>query len=583
MTLLTIGLLATCVKPMYIDQVKAVNATWGSPSNLSKYPNVSLYYLGGYLPCPFPIKNYLNLPGVGEDYASAFHKQFRGLQTLLQLSPSQFYLIGGTDNYFNIPKLLKLLSFSSFCLSSLASSLASSLSEEKEEKAKDKKEEKDLFLGNYVCGENSCRKIGENFIYFLSGGAGILLSRTTVEKIVAMTDTIVNDWPIICYASKNDNLIPACDVTLAYYLHRMGILPTIDKRFYSHNYQGLDYGRVAMPLTIDAMDLITCHYMTPEDMYTYHSLIHDHENLSGWTWIVTWENKMILSLPLNLILMVDDEKVLDLWNFRKSKGLLDKTYFFPNNKSIYDIIKLNPFLSSHFAFLSSFDPRLINRDWFENVMKVNRNKLSYGFNLYSPEGNHDIKSDFYTGRIDYFRKLEPLKSEKLGTVYQSHPDWFEFYYGDHLNNYCQIHENISSIYHNLINVTMTHCKYLLCLDICEKVISSYRNRGFHTDEITMIQIFDAYFIAAWWTSQHHLCKIAINYMMELSIIPTKEIIYHTDYLRLAIPQNWTVINNLSEATDLVKHHYLLYIDGPISKASYILANPCIRPQNMRLD
>ena len=143
--MLSIGVMATNINDKYKQQIDACLQTWCKDA---EERDAKVYFFGGYIAYTnadgSSYKNYINLPNVGENFGSAFYKQFLGLKWLYDNSPSQWYHLVGTDTYVNIANLIKLI--------------------------KNYKSTDDICLG----GHGDERQIGLRRIYFHSGGSGFV-------------------------------------------------------------------------------------------------------------------------------------------------------------------------------------------------------------------------------------------------------------------------------------------------------------------------------------------------------------------------------------------------------------------------
>jgi hypothetical protein len=236
---------ACYTKEPYKSQINCVNNTWGK--KCEEYKNVKLlYFLGEQKIHEFKDTDcikYINLPGVKDDYLSASHKQFLGLKYIYDNYNPKFVICCGTDTYLNIPKLLIYINTfnSNDC----------------------------LYIGGHGCN----RQIGINNYYFHSGGAGVILSYNCLQKIYKLLDNLVDTWINICKLNNIQELIPACDVAISYYLQQPDINVTIktnDLSFIGCNYMGNNCCRNK----INLQNLISCHYMSENDFYNYTTILN---------------------------------------------------------------------------------------------------------------------------------------------------------------------------------------------------------------------------------------------------------------------------------------------------------------------
>jgi hypothetical protein len=562
-TLLTVGLMASCINEKYINQLNAVSKTWAA-----KIPNgIKLYYLAGNTPCVLPeIKpNYLNLPAVGEDYNSAFSKQFLGLKTLVRLSPSKFYFIGGTDNYVVWNRLISLLE---------------SLNPNNE-----------IYLG-----DGGFTTVLGKQLYFISGGGGIILSHATASRLADAAVEILEQWPVIAALSLNERnenfLLPACDVAIAYYLKQWGIEPIINPYFYRFNHLGLNdarkNGAAEVGINIDLEKMITCHYMTPEDMHTFNILIEKLQTNKGTTYIshfsATEDNA---ETKQNLVVICNALEYPQAWKqHRESNAYFlisskvkvnGKTTIYPRFEeidkylSIIEVIKLNPFNSSHFLYGDScaLAQELIPKFQLRNEV-----------NLYCTGITQDgarINLSLIGGRFDYLQtfceEMIKLKSDLpawdlpvVQALIKQKPSDYKFIYPEPITALADI-----------IKPARYLGQYDLCIDAAEITLSNAV-----CEENLELSILNEYFVAAWWKRDFKKCESIMNQMISLPCNPSEEIIRNTDYLHLVIPKARIVLEEEPKDVDLEKYHYFICGNYPITNKSYFLCNPSYRPSNLKI-
>jgi hypothetical protein len=385
---IAIGVMVTTVNKKYRDQLKGCVNTW---IDTAKKHNVPVFLLAGNgLSDEFDL---VNLPGVKEDYQSAFFKQFTGLKYMKDNCDSEFYMIVGTDNYVNIPNLLQLL---------------------------DKYDSKnDLYIG----GHGDSRTIDNRSIYFHSGGAGFILTKSVVEKLDTNfnLDNIYVQWEKILSRNNEVYLLVACDVAIAYFCELIGITATKEINFYSCNYYGRCYTdtvKCCSRQDINIDTIISCHYMDPQNLYEYHTyLTTSIESYSRqfdeindkWTLVTCLydlgkyndspgkglENykkhgQFLLSLPINLVIFCDPEEEEYFKQERAKHGYLSKT-------KIFSI----PF--DQFPYYSYKDRIVENR----KINKINDGRNTYLYFVL-------VSSKFFM--IDTIINHNPFKSEYFGWI-----------------------------------------------------------------------------------------------------------------------------------------------------------------------
>lgn len=345
---LAICVMATAINDKYVNQIKACLNTWYLDA---KTYNVTTKFFGGFMFYLHP--DYIQLPGVGEDYKSAFAKQFYGLRWLYLNAPADYYLVIGTDNYVNIENVLALL-------------------------IKYRNNKHNLYIGNH--GFVAQAVAGTNF-YFHSGGAGFILSHNCLSLIANNIDNIIAEWPLICAMSPPGmDMLPSCDVAIAYHLRKINVIPIQEPNFYACNYKGKMQGKDCC--TIREIDKINvCHYMSIVDMYTYHYYLHKYDTQDcslEYTVILS-----ITSLPgferfikaIDKLVVIGGNYINEIYKLRRGK--LEQTMIYESNVNYYDIVVNNPFNTTHFIYVNTLvDLNMLNHF----IMGVdNHNGQLYGY------------------------------------------------------------------------------------------------------------------------------------------------------------------------------------------------------------
>ena len=120
----------------------------------------------------------------------------------------------------------------------------------------------------YIGGHGDYRIIGNDNIYFHSGGAGFILSNSVLSELYPLLCNIQNEWKNICLINNVKYLIIACDVSIAYYVGKMIDIEIIkNKNFYSCNHKGLCYNNTFLCCgeKVNISEMISCHNMTMRD------------------------------------------------------------------------------------------------------------------------------------------------------------------------------------------------------------------------------------------------------------------------------------------------------------------------------
>lgn len=229
----------------YKLQMDSINLTWGK--KCESYKNIKIiFFLGeekknGFTDTEFI--NYVNLPGVKDDYLSASYKQFLGLKYIYEHYNPKFIICVGTDTYLNIPKLMLYINTFDYLDT--------------------------LYIGGHGCE----RQIGTTNYYFHSGGPGFIITYSCLTKIYSLLGNIMDDWINIC--KDVPSLIPACDVAISYYLQQpyinAKIIKTNDLSFINCNYQGFPcHPHVAIN------NIISCHLMSEFDFYKFTCILNNN-------------------------------------------------------------------------------------------------------------------------------------------------------------------------------------------------------------------------------------------------------------------------------------------------------------------
>lgn len=349
MVLLGICVMTTIINPFYTNQLKSVLETWYQDA--LDHHLLIRFYVGNQTDSKYPLTP---LPGVGEDYQSAFLKQFLGLKDLYQEDPD-FLLVVGTDNYVVLSRLLQDL--------------------------EQWNPDDPLYLG----GHGLYRQLDQKAIYFHSGAAGFILSRGGMKKILPHLDHFSDRWREICQRNNSLYLLPAGDVALGYLVQSEGIegIQTIKlPHFHGCNYRG--YFRNEFRCCTDHIDLDQiriCHYMTPQDNREYRAYLlnqkrDDYSEVSSidpyLTGIISiyqpadlYYLEPLIKSNLSLVIrtrLAFRKKLLKMSRNRKEKGqpliFYSSEYKLGQNskrhkklEDLEEILQNNPFKSSYFFCL----------------------------------------------------------------------------------------------------------------------------------------------------------------------------------------------------------------------------------------
>lgn len=223
----------------YRNQIKKIKETY------EKYCNKDvkmLFFLGENKYANYHEDNFIYLPNIGDDYISASYKQQLGLKYIHDNYNPDFVLCCGTDTFINIPKLLLFI--------------------EKFDR------NKNLYIGGHGCHRN----ISGKSYYFHSGGPGFIISNECLKKLYPYLNNLTDNWTKICKDSGIDNLIPACDVAISYFLQyyvHTDVIKTNDLSFIHCNHRGYPchVNKIIMK------DIISCHSMSLKDFDEFNNIL----------------------------------------------------------------------------------------------------------------------------------------------------------------------------------------------------------------------------------------------------------------------------------------------------------------------
>jgi hypothetical protein len=243
----------------YKKQIIKINETWGLQV---LNHNIKLLFFLGEEVNELIGENYIHLPNVKNDYLSASYKQFLGLKYIYEKYNAKFVLCCGTDTYINIKKLMLFIS--------------------------NLNESDNLYIG----GHGSEREICKKKIYFHSGGPGFILTNGCLKKLYPLLDNITDNWIKICSENNTNELIPACDVAIAFFLQLPELETTIikidDYSFINCNHRGMincyEYAYPCCGNLISMNKIISCHSMSLQDFDEFtHILIENNYFLSTFS------------------------------------------------------------------------------------------------------------------------------------------------------------------------------------------------------------------------------------------------------------------------------------------------------------
>jgi len=224
----------------YKDEVLKIEETWGKRA--AKKGVKILYFLGEEPTDLHDSSKYIYLKNVNNDYNSASEKQNLGLKYIYENYNYDYVFVCGSDTYVNIDKMIEFI--------------------------KDYNCEEPLYIG----GHGDTRVIGDFDCYFHSGGSGFILSKECLRLIHHSLSDMFLKWTEICNKFCCENLIPACDLAISYFLQKdfgstLIMVTTLNDEFIACNHKGLAYNNtfVCCGNKINPKNIISCHRMTLGD------------------------------------------------------------------------------------------------------------------------------------------------------------------------------------------------------------------------------------------------------------------------------------------------------------------------------
>ena len=242
---LIINVFGCVTKQKYKDEIIKINETWGK--RCQELEVKVLFFLGEEKSDLIDDTKYIYLNGVDNNYESAGYKQNLGFKYIYENYDFDYVYTCGTDTYLNVDKLLQYLD------------------------TLDKT--KDLYIG----GHGNFRKIGNDYIYFHSGGSGVVLTKSIISTLYPKLNTIDEEWKQLCISKNVNELIPACDVLLGYYINKFNYEIIKNNNFYACNHKGYMYNNFnCCADNINIENIIACHYMLLNDFDEYTTILQDN-------------------------------------------------------------------------------------------------------------------------------------------------------------------------------------------------------------------------------------------------------------------------------------------------------------------
>ena len=241
---LIINIFACPTIDKYKKEILKINSTWGVRA---KEKGVKLLFMFGEENTDLIDDKYVYLKNVKNDYESASHKQNLGLKYIYDNYNVDYVLTCGTDTYINIDKLLIFL---------------------------DTLNVDDKL---YVGGHGDIRRIGNDNLYFHSGGPGFIITKSVLNKLYPLLENMFSNWKDTCSNNNVHYLINGCDVAIAYYISKITDIKIIKNNlsFFNCNYEGQANNNTCNCCAnhIDIINIITCHCMTLDNFDKYTQLL----------------------------------------------------------------------------------------------------------------------------------------------------------------------------------------------------------------------------------------------------------------------------------------------------------------------
>ena len=227
----------------YKQEILKINETWGKKAEENGIK--ILFFLGEKKTDLINENKYIYLKGIKNDVKSAAYKQNLGLKYIYENYNFDFIFTCGTDTYINIDNLILYIN----------------------QFDKNKK----LYIG----GHGFCINMGDDNIYFHSGGSGFILTNSLLSELYPQLYNIQDDWITICSKNRVGYLIVACDVLIGYYISKMDNVEIIKNiNFYACNYKGYSNEKICCGDKVNVPEIIACHYMSLNDFDDYTNIIN---------------------------------------------------------------------------------------------------------------------------------------------------------------------------------------------------------------------------------------------------------------------------------------------------------------------
>ena len=555
---LSIGLFATTAKSFYKKQIIECRNSWVKDCDRL---GVSAIFCGGYH--QDNDVEVVNLPNTGEDYNSVFVKQFKTMYYIWKHHTAEYYLLCGTDNYFVIDKLLKLV------------------------------ENFDPTKKYYAGKEGDIRHLNNGSIYFHSGGPGIILSHNLMSGLIEKLnlEAEYNQETLSCHEEwKNvapSGLHYACDVALPYFIKLYYDDTIIEKVYGMLNCSHLGIYTSDVDYRgpfVKWKDIITCHDMNGGYIRHFHQYLHtisDKDRYNDWLIVVNKRDSFINNLTVDIEIIYDDPTQF----ITIMQQIVERTNY------------------QYYMWLNLTDNMIRNEDWpqLKNILSLKINKISLCYQQYnSLPTNARICTDLVTGDRNSWLSLP--RTTNIHNIIENNPQLFRLYYGDIYSvwiNYDSLKIECNKIIHNFISKTRYYSNYKLCYSACRQLEKDYETGNAVILLPNFLTYIDDYYICCYYLGKFDKCWKILNIFNQLQeeypkkiedTVSFDHIINNTDFMFSHISQPIIVIEieiNNTFPNDLVNifidKGYKVFVFGnySLTLASLIHSNPVVRPYNMR--
>ena len=352
---LSIGLMATCGKLAYTKQIKACIETWIDVA--AKYNIHTCLFcdreVDNEIEDMVKNNNHIHIYhfDLDSDYSSAFYKHLWGYKILHETFPSKYYLMGGTDNYFNIEKILEVLP-------------------------------KYTYSEKFVIGGLMDMRTEIFAINFPDGGCGIIKTYGATVEMYQHIDWLIKIWENMIKVYFLTYLNAACDVAIGYLCHYLGIPLISDPLFIKNDWLIYPYGYYWNPCFFPEIlplgklyednNFCSYHYMTHIEIYLCHR--YKNKNRNSLLWLSRYGKSLLkLNIPVTYILNEITEKYDNYHISYSSNNAFSCTL-------IYDIIH------------TSLYKHHINNEYTSNI-DVEHNKNNYLLKIIT-NAIHELNAEF---------------------------------------------------------------------------------------------------------------------------------------------------------------------------------------------